>query len=122
MTYVSGFLTPVPTSNREAYERAARAGWEAFRDYGAIEFVECWGDDVPRGEHTDFYRAVKAGDDETVVFSWIVWPDKETSERCYAAMETDERFRNMEMPFDGKRMMWGGFVPIVNERSAATPS
>lgn len=115
MTYISGFLVPVPTSNKDAYIAAARKGWPMFEEYGALSMVEAWGEHVPEGKQTDFRRAVDLHDGETVVFSWIVWPDKATSDRCEASMETDERWQEMmEMPFDGKRMVFGGFVPIFD--------
>jgi uncharacterized protein YbaA (DUF1428 family) len=110
MTYVSGFLTPVPEANREAYIASARKAWPLFRDYGALGTAECWEADVPEGVHTSFPMAVKREPGEAVVFGWILWPDRETADRCFASFETDERWREtMEMPFDGKRMIWGGF-------------
>ncbi len=84
-----------------------------FKDYGALRIVEAWGDSIPDGKVTDFKKAVLAQEDETVVFSWIEWPDKATYEAAAAKMETDPRWAEMpEMPFDGKRMMWAGFAPI----------
>ena len=112
MTYVSGFVTPVANERREDYVASARAAWELFREYGALELVEAWGDRVPPGNRTDFLRAVDIQDGETVVFSWIRWPDKATADRCEAAMEEDDRFQALDMPFDGKRMIFGGFEPV----------
>ncbi|KZZ24235.1 RNA signal recognition particle [Sulfitobacter sp. HI0082] len=112
MTYIAGFLTPVPDENREAYIESARKAWPLFRDYGALSTTECWGDDIPDGTQTDFKRAVALKDGESVCFSWIVWPDKESHDRCGASMETDPRWQELSMPFDGKRMIWGGFNTV----------
>lgn len=116
MSYIEGFVTPVPTANRDAYRKHAEEAAEHFKRLGAIRLVECWGDDIPDGKETDFRKAVNARDDETVVFSWIEYPDKATRDRVNASMETDEGMQSMsgEMPFDGRRMFWGGFEQIVN--------
>jgi uncharacterized protein YbaA (DUF1428 family) len=112
--YISGFLIPVPKNNKDAYRKMAEDAVPLFKEYGAIEMVEGWGEDVRDGEVTDFRRAVKATDDETVVFSWIIWPDKETSDRAEKAMMSDDRMKPPETPpFDMKRMIFGGFAPIV---------
>ncbi len=116
MAYVSGFVTPVAERDRDAYVAAAAKAWALFKDYGAIEMVEAWGDTVPKGKVTDFRRAVDLQAEEAVVFSWVLWPDKATSEKWEAAMETDERFRDLDMPFDGKRMIYGGFTTIVEKK------
>ncbi len=113
MTYVSGFLTPVPDGNRDAYVTAADNAWVLFKEYGATEMMEGWGDNIPEGKTTDFRRAVDLRDGETVVFSWVLWPDKATSDKCEAAMQSDERFQALDMPFDGKRMIFGGFTAVV---------
>ena len=76
--------------------------------------VECWGDDVPKGEVTDFYKAVQAKDDETVIFSWIQYPDKATRDAANQKMREDPEMQDMEMPYDGKRMFWGGFEQVVD--------
>lgn len=112
MTYVAGFLTPVPDSNKDAYIASARAAWPLFQEYGALQMMEAWGDNVPHGQHTDFHRAVDLQPGETVCFSWMLWPDKDTHDRCGASMQTDPRWQGIDMPFDGKRMMWGGFAPV----------
>lgn len=112
MSYVSGFLAAVPTANKEAYIASARAAWPLFKEYGAIAAYECWGDDVPDGEVTSFPMAVKKKDDETVVFSWIIFRDKAASDACHASYATDERWQALDMPFDGKRMVFGRFEPI----------
>ena len=119
MTYVSGFLLPVKTDKKDVYLRSARASWPLFKEYGALHHVETWGDSLPDGKTTDFKRAVKLEDNETVVFSWIVWPDKATSEACEASMETDARWKDMETDMmdavEGKRMIFGGFETIFDE-------
>ncbi|MFU1479580.1 DUF1428 domain-containing protein [Roseovarius sp. C7] len=112
MTYIAGFLTPVPNGNKEAYIESARKAWTLFREYGALQIMETWGDQIPEGKHTDFNRAVALKEGELVCFSWMIWPDKETHDKCGASMEIDPRWQEMDMPFDGKRMMWGGFTPI----------
>ncbi|WP_394692110.1 DUF1428 domain-containing protein [Hyphobacterium sp.] len=116
MTYVDGFVIAVPTANKEAYRTVAEAMVPLFKDYGALSVVECWGDDVPDGEVTSFPMAVKATADESVVFSWITWPDKATRDAGMAKAMEDERMAGMDtanMPFDGKRMIMGGFEAIV---------
>lgn len=119
MSYVDGFLIPVPTASKAAFVAHASKSDPVFLEHGARRVVECWGEDLPHGTITDFYRAVAAQDDETVVFSWIEWPDKTTRDAMYEKMDeitrTDPRF-SMEddpPPFDGKRMIFGGFEPIV---------
>ncbi|WP_323042149.1 DUF1428 domain-containing protein [Gemmobacter sp.] len=115
MSYFDGFLAAVPAANKDAYADHARAVWPLFQKYGAVSMRECWGDDVPDGKVTSFPMAVKLEPGEVVVFSWIEWPDKATRDACWRASETDPGFQPMgEMPFDGKRMIYGGFVPIVN--------
>ncbi len=115
MTYIDSFVCAVPTANREAYTAYAQTALAAFKEYGALAMVECWGDDVPPGKVTSFPMAVQLKDDETVVFSWIVWPSKEVRDAGHAKMATDPRFgaSTSPMPFDGKRMIYGGFVPIL---------
>jgi uncharacterized protein YbaA (DUF1428 family) len=125
MNYIDGFLIPVPADRKEDYRRIATAAAEVFREYGALAVVECWGDDVPAGEVTSFPMAVKAEPGEVVVFSWIVWPSKEVRDQGNAKAMADPRMRPPEgadikdwMPFDGRRMMYGGFDVLV-ESSAA---
>ncbi len=113
MGYVDGFLLAVPTSQREAYLALAKTADGIMIEQGAGRVVEAWGDDVPEGKITDFRRAVQAQDDETVVFSWAQWPSKAVRDRGMQAMMADERLRSAQMPFDGKRMVYGGFLPIV---------
>lgn len=119
MSYVDGFVIAVPTANRQKFLDHAEEMDRLFLDMGALRVLECWADDVPDGKLTDFRRAVQAGEDEAVVFSWIEWPDKETRNAAFAEMEkrmkTDERFNPEKnpIPFDGKRMIFGGFQPVV---------
>lgn len=115
MTYVDGFLIPVKTVNRQAYLDAAASVAPMFKELGAIRVVECWPDDISHGKSTDFYMAVKAEDDETVVFSWIEWPSKEVRDAAHPKMMEDPRMKNTAMPFDGKRMIFGGFAPMLDQ-------
>ena len=115
MSYVDGFIAAVPTANKEKFLAHARTGDAVFIEFGALRVVECWGDDVSHGQLTDFFRAVQAKDDETVVFSWIEWPDKATRDAGMQKMMDDPRMdpaRN-PIPFDGKRLIYGGFVPLL---------
>lgn len=120
MSYIDGFVIAVPTANREKFRAHAALADAAFLELGALRVLECWGDDVPEGVQTDFRRAVQAKDDEAVVFSWIEWPDKATRDAAMARMmdpaNADERSDQTKnpMPFDGKRMIFGGFVPVVS--------
>ena len=115
MTYVDGFLAAVPTANREKFIAHAKQGDPIFIEYGALRVIECWGDDVPHGQQTDFYRAVQATAEETVLFSWIEWPDKATRDAGMKKMMEDPRMDPAvnPMPFDGKRLIYGGFVPLL---------
>ena len=115
MTYVDGFVAAVPTANRDAYKKHAAAAAVVFKEYGAVKFVECWGDDVPDGEITSFPMAVKCRDDETVVFSWVIWPSRSIRDRGVEKVMADPRLQPdvNPMPFDGKRMIYGGFEMIV---------
>jgi uncharacterized protein YbaA (DUF1428 family) len=116
MGYADGFVVPVPTGNKEAYRAMAAKASAVFQEYGAVRVVEAWGDDVPDGKVTDFKRAVKAEAGENVVFSWIEWPSKATRDEGWAKVMADERMKpdHDNMPFDGKRMFWGGFAPILD--------
>lgn len=114
MPYVSGFVAAVPTANKDRFVAHAKRSWSVFEKYGALEQWECWGAAVPDGEVTSFPMAVKAKADETVVFSWILWPNKAAADACEASMQTDPAWEEMmDMPFDGKRMIFGDFEPIV---------
>ena len=123
--YIDGFVIPVPADNRQAFIDHAAQADSLFIEMGAIRVVECWGDDVPEGKQTDFRRAVDAEAQETVVFSWIEWPDKATRDAAFARMMSEDfsdprmdQARN-PMPFDGTRMIFGGFVPVVDMGSPA---
>ena len=110
MAYVDGFLVPVPIGNKEAYRKMAEAAAPVFLANGALRTVECWGDDIPDGKTTDFRRSVKAEEGEQVVFSWIVWPSKAVRDEGMAKCMQDPIFQSMkDMPFDGQRMVFGGF-------------
>jgi len=122
MSYVDGFVIAVPTANKQKFIEHAENANGLFMELGATRILECWGDDVPDGKVTDFRKAVDAGDDETVVFSWVEWPDKATRDAAMARMtemmsdpaKMDERMdpQKNPMPFDGKRMIFGGFQPV----------
>ncbi|MDD7970631.1 DUF1428 domain-containing protein [Roseinatronobacter alkalisoli] len=111
--YVDGFVIPVPRANREAFRKQAADFAPIFAEHGVNWLMECWEQDVPDGSLTDFRRAVQAKPDEAIVFSWVQWPDKATRDAGNAKMMQDKRFEGMVMPFDGKRMILGGFVPVV---------
>lgn len=116
MSYVEGFLIPVPADKEAAYRKQAVAAAPIFLDLGATRVVENWEADVPDGTTTDFRKAVKAEPGEKIVFSWIVYPDKATRDAAHAAMMDDPRFEELgEMPFDGKRMIFGGFSTILDQ-------
>jgi uncharacterized protein YbaA (DUF1428 family) len=113
--YTDGFVVPVPQGKREAYRELAAKMAKVFRENGASRVIEAFSDDVDHGQVTDFYRAVKAEDGEGVVFSFIEWPDKATRDQAWGKIMADESLRpDGEMPFDGKRMFWGGFEKILD--------
>jgi uncharacterized protein YbaA (DUF1428 family) len=112
MAYIDGFVIPVKTTDKAAFIDHAQRIDRFFLDYGARRVVECWGDDVPTGKTTDFARAVQAQNDETIVFSWIEWPDKATRDSAMLALESNTAMMAEPMPFDGKRMIFGGFTPV----------
>ncbi len=114
--YVEGFVLAVPKANKEQYLQHARQALPIFKEMGISRGVECWGDDVPEGKVTDFRRAVQAAPDEEVVFSWFEYSSKEVRDAVYQKMMDDPRMQAMSknMPFDGKRMIFGGFVPILD--------
>lgn len=115
--YFDGYLVPVPEGSREPYRKVAQLAAEVFREYGAIRVVEAWGDDVPDGKVTDYKRAVKAKGDEKIVYSWVEWPDRETRVEGWKKVMADPRMQpdQLEMPFDGARMIYGGFSPLVDQ-------
>ena len=123
MSYIDGFVIACPKANKEKFIAHAEKADPVFMELGATRILECWQDDVSKGKVTDFFGAVKATEDESVLFSWIEWPDKQTRDAAMAKM--NEMMENPEladprmdpvanpMPFDGKRMIFGGFVPVV---------
>lgn len=115
MNYVDGFLVAVKKDRLEDYKEMARLGAEVWMDHGALSYVETIADDVPYGELTSFPRAVMAQDDEVVVFAWITYASREARDACNAKVMADERLKGSmdDAPFDGKRMIFGGFVPTV---------
>ena len=114
MTYVDGFVAAVPTANREAFRAHAETNAAMFKEYGALTVVESWGDDVPEGRLTSFTMAVQRKEDETVVFSWITWPSREARDEAWKKIMEDARMQNApNPPFDGKRMIYGGFNALV---------
>ena len=115
MAYVDGFVAAVPTANRGKFLEHARIAAEVVREAGALGVSECWGDDVPDGKVTSLPMAVKKRDDETVVFSWILWPDKATRDAGMKSMMEDPRMQPdaNPMPFDGRRCIFGGFEVIL---------
>ncbi|HEY0113873.1 MAG TPA: DUF1428 domain-containing protein [Allosphingosinicella sp.] len=114
--YVDGFVLPVPFDNRDAYLAMAQKAAGTFSKHGALRLVEAWGDDVPDGKVTDFRRAVQAKEGENVVFSWIEWPDKATRDDAWSKIMADPEMQpdHDNMPFDGKRMFWGGFDILLD--------
>jgi uncharacterized protein YbaA (DUF1428 family) len=120
MSYVDGFVVPVPEGKKEAYREVCNKVAVVFKEYGALRVVECWGDDVPPGKVTDFQGAVKAEKGETVVFSWIEWPSKEVRDAANKKMMDDPRMKpDQETPFDGKRMIFGGFAVLMDTAGAS---
>jgi uncharacterized protein YbaA (DUF1428 family) len=123
MSYIDGFVIAVPKANKQKFIDHANNADSMFIEMGAIRVLECWADDVPDGTLTDFRKAVQATEDEDVIFSWIEWPDKETRDKSYAIMmDPDNKDPRMDMeknpmPFDGKRMIWGGFKPVVDMKA-----
>lgn len=113
MSYIDGMIAAVPTARKEEYIAHARATGAIFKEHGALSCTEAWGDDVPAGKLTDFPRAVQATADETVVFSWITWPDKATRDAGWGKIMQDERMMSIPMPFDGKRLIHGGFAQLL---------
>ncbi len=114
MSYIDGFVVPVPAGNREAYLAMSKKMTATLKRLGANRVVECWGSDVPDGKVTDFKRAVAAQSGENVAFGWVEWPSKETRDKGNKAMMEDPAMKDMEMPFDGKRMIFGGFDVLLD--------
>ena len=117
MNYIDGLVAAVPTGRRDEFLKHAKESADVFKEYGALKVVDCWGDDVPEGEVTSFPMAVQCKDDETVVFSWIVWPSREVRDVGMEKMMADPRMQPdvNPMPFDGKRMIFGGFEVILDD-------
>lgn len=116
MNYIDGYVIAVPTANREKYRAIAQKASAVFKEHGALGVTECWGDDVPEGKVTSFPMAVQRKPDETVVFSWITWPSRAVRDEGMKKAMADPRIKEgMDpMPFDGKRMIYGGFQVIVD--------
>ncbi|MBW8369389.1 MAG: DUF1428 domain-containing protein [Thiobacillus sp.] len=118
MPYVDGFILPVPTDNLPAYRRMARKAGKVWREHGALEYIECIADDVKPGKLTSFPQSVKLKPGETVVFAWIVYKSRKDRDRINEKVMADPRLATMmdgkDMPFDGKRMVWGGFKTMVS--------
>jgi uncharacterized protein YbaA (DUF1428 family) len=116
MSYVDGFVVPLPNGKEDEYRKMAETFATKAKDQGAIGSIEAVGDDLQRGKTTDFFMAVKAEENENVVFSFILWPDKATRDKGWEKIMADPEMQPgaQPMPFDGKRMFWGGFKPLVN--------
>lgn len=116
--YYQGFTLAVPDANKHRYVEMCTMGWQMFEKRGARGMIEAWGEDVPHGKQTDFYRATKAEDGEVPMISWVAWPDRATCDAAARAMREDTSAMDMpEMPFDGMRMIWGGFEPVFDSAS-----
>ncbi len=115
MAYIDGYVIAVPTANKDAYKALAQSAVAVFKDHGATHVAENWGDDVPEGKVTSFSMAVKRKDDESIVFSWVTWPSKEARNKGMKAVMEDPRMKMdpSTMPFDGQRMIFGGFETLV---------
>jgi uncharacterized protein YbaA (DUF1428 family) len=116
MTYVDGYVVPVPTAHREAYRQVAMVYAGLFKEHGALSVVECWGDAVPEGTLTSFPMAVKREPGETVVFSWVTWPSRELRDAAWKKLADDPRMQPGQHPdvFDGKRLIYGGFEVLLS--------
>lgn len=113
MPFLDITVIPVPTANKAAYLEHSRQSTALFREQGALSVTECWGEDVPDGNVTDFKRAVALKDGETVAVGWITWPDKAARDKAWETLMADERMMKMDMPFDGKRMIFAGFEVVA---------
>ncbi len=115
MQYIDGFVAAVPTENKEKYIQHATRVAPLFKEFGALKVMECWGDDVPDGKLTSFPLAVKKEENESVVFSWVVWPSREVRDAGWKQLMADPRMTSQTdpVPFDGKRLIYGGFQTIV---------
>jgi uncharacterized protein YbaA (DUF1428 family) len=119
MTYVDGFLVPVPRANMDRYREMAELAAQVWMDHGALDYMEAWEDDVKPGKVNDFRTAVIAEEDEVVVFSWVVWPSKEARDTGSEKVMADPRLKDHgdKMPFSGARMIYGGFAPFVERKA-----
>jgi uncharacterized protein YbaA (DUF1428 family) len=117
MAYIDGYVLAVPSANKDKYREIATKSAKVFKDHGALHVVEAWGDDVPQGKVTSFPMAVKCAENEKVVFSWVMWPSRSARDVGMPKVMADPRmkFDSSAMPFDGQRMIFGGFEPIVDE-------
>jgi uncharacterized protein YbaA (DUF1428 family) len=115
MHYIDGIIAAVPRENKAAYQAYAEKVNAFFLEYGALRIVDSWGTDVPVGKATDMRRAVAATEEEDITFGWVEWPDKATRDAAFAKM-TDHEFASFTPPFDGKRMIFGGFEPIYDRK------
>jgi uncharacterized protein YbaA (DUF1428 family) len=117
MAYVDGFVVPVPKSKLESYKEFARLGAAVWREYGALDYQEFVADDVKPGKLTSFPQSVQLKDDETVVFSWITYESRQHRDEVNEKVMKDPRMQNdpATWPFDGKRMIYGGFSPLLDE-------
>lgn len=116
MNYIDAFVGAVPKENKQKYIDHLKEASALIKEYGATRMVENWEDDVPKGKTTDFYSSVKAKENESIVFSWIEWPSKEVRDEGMQKMMHDPRMKEIEMPFDGERMIYGGFAPIFDQK------
>ena len=114
MNYIDSFIAPVPTKNKKAYIQHVKQAAKLLKKYGAIKLVECWGDDIQEGEVTSFPQAVKCRDNETVVISYVVWPSKQMRDKGMQEMLADPEVKEMNMPFDTARLIYGGFEVILD--------
>lgn len=121
MTYIEGFVAAVPTANKQAYQQHAEEIAPLFKEFGATRIVENWGEDVPDGKVTDFKGSVNAKEDEVVVFSWLEYPSKEVRDAANEKLISDPRMNEMKLPFDGQRMIFGGFAPLLDEATGGKP-
>lgn len=121
MAYIDGFVMAVPNANKKKFIEHCNQFDPLWLEFGATRVLENWGDDVPTGKQTDFHRAVHAKDDESIVFSWVEWPDKATRDIGMEKMMKDPRMdpKKNPMPFDGMRMIYGGFSPVLDIGSSS---
>ena len=112
--YVNSMVASVPNDKKDSYIKHAKAASAIMKEHGALRALDAWGENVPEGKNTSFPMAVQKKDDETVLVSWVEWESKEASEKGMEAFMNDPRTANLEMPFDGQRLIWGGFDVIVD--------